>query len=133
VSYQDILAASDPVLRKPCKVLYFNTNQMNMLPRSKEIIDELWNSAFCYDCFEKSEDPTKPLKPSNSSLEFHQNYYQKYVDCINLKKPDLDKNMTVCEKCGKNYTDLNGFYERISKEKKGAVCFDITDLVSTNF
>lgn len=133
IAYDNFAKTWDESKSKNCGEYFFNTNQLHWFQTIKEQADNLWESAFCSDCYESTADIRKPFIPSNSTTDFYNFYYKKFVQCIEDwdNNKELQKNVTLCSYCEKNYTMFNDFFDAISKHAEKKVCFDMTDLVRT--
>ncbi|KAK5646543.1 hypothetical protein RI129_005007 [Pyrocoelia pectoralis] len=105
---------------------YVNLDKLEILQTLYDNSNDLWNRANCYKCFQM-DNGTLTNVSSVETTTFN-DLFNKLSSCINSSEVNVT---TVCEKCSKQYDELNKYYIGISNENERiGMCMDIVDVMN---
>ncbi|XP_068142826.1 osteopetrosis-associated transmembrane protein 1 [Drosophila tropicalis] len=102
-AYQTLLSI------KNCSNIYFNTDRINIVSTTQEVLTYMWNKANCDDCFR-----------GNHTVRYEE-LWNTFDGCLSHHP------LSGCTDCKIDYLTLNNFYLEMDKANKGRVCFDLQD------
>lgn len=100
-------ASKDPL----CQEINFKRSKVNMVEIMHSQLVSVWEVANCQDCLDRR----------NETVEFF-SLFDQLDSCINSHKE-----VSPCEPCAGNYSEVQSRYEQLAKGHRDSICFDIED------
>ncbi|XP_060656442.1 osteopetrosis-associated transmembrane protein 1 [Drosophila nasuta] len=115
-SQNDEMVASYNGLMQNCSDLYKDVNRLNIVITTHELLEGLWNKAYCENCFE-------------SGGHLWNNFTDLYYSFLACNRSTNAKD--ICTECKSHYLNMNDFYTDLDKSQEGHICFDIQDIMNS--
>ncbi|EDW57116.1 osteopetrosis-associated transmembrane protein 1 isoform X1 [Drosophila virilis] len=111
--YSNMASSYDTLMtNENCSKIYMDSDRMNIVFTTQNVLKGLWNRAYCEECF----------KGNNSDI--FQDLYLNLSGCLEENKG------SECSSCLLKYITINDFYKDLDQKNNGKVCFDMQDVMN---
>ncbi|XP_064539392.1 osteopetrosis-associated transmembrane protein 1 [Drosophila montana] len=111
--YSEMASSYDTLMKNEnCSKIYMDSDRMNIVFTTQNVLKGLWNRASCEECFK-----------GNNSDNF-QELYLSLSSCLEVNKG------SECTNCLLKYITINDFYKNLDQKSNGKVCFDMQDVMN---
>lgn len=117
VSYRNLTTEVDG---KNCRNLVIDNDRLNLVIVMHDQVTQMWEKAFCKDCFEWDESGNLDLNLSRNALDFL-SFSEDFNTC------HVNNVFEACIECSAVYTKLNHFYLTLEESHHKKICFDLQD------